>query len=117
MTGSFCVALTILSISFRAPDSNAVYGTPVCSAFYGQPNAPDCFNLLWATRSVRHGRQLGLALNDRDSHVFAQAGVLDPGDDWLIIGIWSTRIDLPIYRGNGAAFFQPYARKLKAKTW
>lgn len=80
MNSMFRFALIVISISFWTSYSNAVYGNPVCSAFYGQPNDLECYNLLWGIRSARQGRLVGLAFIDTDAHVFAQPGVPDTGD-------------------------------------
>lgn len=100
------LAITILLTSlWTSRPSVANFISTVCSAFYGHPIADNCKDLLYATRSVRQGRPVGIAYIDGDRHVFAKPGIPCPSTPSYLAEYWRARLDLPWYRENGKILF------------
>ena len=96
-------ALVFISISILIPFSQAYLSYPVCSPFYGRPLDSYCSRLLWQTRSVISGTDVGFGYTDTIRHLFVPAGMARPLNDQTISDAnWRGRVELDIYRGNGA---------------
>ncbi len=101
--------LIFIFISSLIPFSQAYLSYPVCSRFYGRPYGSYCQRLLWETRSVIRGTDVGLGYIDARRHWFVPAGMNRPlNDPYMSDADWRGRVELNIYRGNGATSIQTY---------